>query len=96
MREASSYDPMSIHADVDELYSGEEVMARIRAQRAITQEITVRRLGRIIRVKTIMNERVAELFGERSKFDGLVSAVERSSLNHNAAAEDQITIVQDS
>lgn len=94
-KETLGYDPMSVHADVDALYSGDEVIARIRAQRAIAQESTVRRFGRVTQVRTVMNERIAELFGERTKFDGMVSAIERASLNHNSAAQDEITVVQD-
>lgn len=83
--EASGYDPMSVRNSVDDIYSSHEVQEYLRAQRSMRSETSLRRQGRTIRVDTIMNSCISELFGKRSE-----------NLDNNAAAQNEITVVDNS
>jgi hypothetical protein len=88
-----SYEQNEIRMQVDDIYSSHEVREEMRALRSIIRERVQIPRTRVIRVHTIMNPLVSELFGKRS-WDYVLN--EDETLNNDAAAEDQITIVQDS
>jgi hypothetical protein len=93
MNSPGEYDPMSVHADIDAIYSRPEVTAHAVALRAISQERAQRHRTRIS-VQTIMNDQIAELFGI-SVYEGYVSA-RYSRLNNDATTEDEVTVVENS
>jgi hypothetical protein len=93
MNSPGEYDPMSVHTDINAIYSKPEVTAHAAALRAISQEHVQRHRTRIS-VQTIMNDQIAELFGI-SVYEGYVSA-RYSRLNNDATTEDEVTVVENS
>lgn len=63
----TDYDPMSLQAEVDEIYSSQEIIEHIRAARAISQEATRRRFLSNFRMRAVENVYAPELFGEYDK-----------------------------
>jgi hypothetical protein len=85
--ETSGYDPMSVRKLVDDIYSSQAVQDYVRAQRSMRSEASLRRRGKTIIVNTIMNDHIAELFGERS-YDAQIPALsELENLDNNSAAK---------
>jgi hypothetical protein len=94
--ETPGYDPLSIHNIVDDIYSSHAVQDYMRAQRSMRSEASLRRRGKTIIVTTIMNDYVAELFGKRT-FDVQTPALsELDSLYNDSAAQDEVSVVEDS
>lgn len=85
MNEGQFYDPMSVHAEVDDIYAGADVQETMEALKALSMGLrnaTRKSLffdGKTRPVKTIHR---TDLFGEY--------------LNNNPTAQDEITIIQDS
>lgn len=84
-----SYEQDDFLSQVDEIYSRDDVREQMRALSMITRERVTLSRTRVIRVHTIMNPLVAELFGERGKHDHLNEYISQSRLlNNNTATED--------
>lgn len=92
-----SYEQDEVRSQVDEIYSSHDVQEQMRAISINARQRMPRTKKRIIRVETIMNDLVAELFGEQGKDNYRRDYMSQSQLlHHDTAAENQLPVVEDS